>query len=104
MWMGRWERRKPLRAATKHQTSNFEEAPKPLQAAAKLQTEAHRMESEEMSLDLLERPVCGADELGKPIPDSTHAVSVALPRWADVIGYEEKKSEVIDRLQSGCPR
>jgi cystathionine gamma-synthase len=75
-----------------------------LQAAAKLQTEAHRMESEEMSLDLLETPVCGADELGKPIPDSTHAVSVALPRWADVVGYEEKKSEVISRLQSGYPR
>ena len=57
-----------------------------------------------MSLDLLEKPVCGADELGKPIPDSTHAVSVALPRWADVVGYEEKKSEVISRLQSGYPR
>jgi len=42
--------------------------------------------------------------MGQPIPNSTHAVSVALPRWRDVVGYEEKSPEVIDRLSSGYPR
>jgi cystathionine gamma-synthase len=31
-------------------------------------------------------------------------VSVALPRWQDVVGYEEKKPEVMTRLSSGYPR
>src|SRR6516165_4000129 len=44
------------------------------------------------------------EDLGRPIPASPHAVSVALPRWQDVVGYEEKKPEVIDRLCSGYPR
>lgn len=44
------------------------------------------------------------EDLGRPIPASPHAVSVALPRWQDVVGYEEKKPEVIDRLTSGYPR
>src|SRR5579859_2188515 len=59
----------------------------------------------EMSADdLLLKPVWRADQLGQPIPASTHAVSVALPRWQDVVGYEEKKPEVIDRLATGYPR
>jgi cystathionine gamma-synthase len=33
-----------------------------------------------------------------------HAVSVALPRWRDVVGYEEKFPEVTARLTSGYPR
>src|SRR5215471_10855434 len=44
------------------------------------------------------------EDLGRPIPASPHAVSVALPRWQDVVGYEEKKPEVIERLASGYPR
>jgi cystathionine gamma-synthase len=44
------------------------------------------------------------EDLGRPIPASPHAVSVALPRWQDVVGYEEKKPEVIERLTSGYPR
>jgi cystathionine gamma-synthase len=44
------------------------------------------------------------DELGQPLPASRHAVSVSLPTWKDVVGYEEKKPEVIDRLASGYPR
>jgi cystathionine gamma-synthase len=44
------------------------------------------------------------DDLGRPIPASTHAVSMALPRWQDVVGYEEKKPEVISRVSSGYPR
>jgi len=54
--------------------------------------------------NLLEDPICSEAELGKPIPDSPHAVSVALPRWQDVVGYEEGRPEVIRALASGYPR
>jgi cystathionine gamma-synthase len=53
---------------------------------------------------LLQKPVWQAQDLGQPIPASTHAVSVALPRWQDVVGYEEKKPEVVERLSTGYPR
>lgn len=42
--------------------------------------------------------------LGKPIPPVPHAASVSLPRWADVVGYEEGNARVLDRLESGYPR
>jgi cystathionine gamma-synthase len=54
--------------------------------------------------ELLAKPVWQPRDLGRPIPDSIHAVSVALPRWQDVVGYEEKKPEVIERLATGYPR
>lgn len=54
--------------------------------------------------DLLEQPVWRAEQLGQPIPASSHAVSVALPRWRDVVGYEEKHPEVVSRMSSGYPR
>jgi cystathionine gamma-synthase len=54
--------------------------------------------------ELLNNPVWQARDLGKPIPASAHAVSVALPRWQDVVGYEEKKPEVVERLSTGYPR
>jgi len=54
--------------------------------------------------NLLEDPICAEAELGKSIPDSPHAVSVALPRWQDVVGYEEGRPEVIGRLAGGYPR
>lgn len=54
--------------------------------------------------DLLTNPIWQGEELGRPIPDSEHAVSVALPRWQDVVGYEERRPEVIDKLTSGYPR
>ncbi|MEI6209896.1 MAG: PLP-dependent transferase [Desulfuromonadales bacterium] len=54
--------------------------------------------------DLLHDPVWRADDLGLALPDSLHAVSVSLPRWQDVIGYEEKWPDVISRLQCGYPR
>ena len=54
--------------------------------------------------DLLKSPLWRAEDLGAPIPDSHHAVSVALPRWQDVVGYEEEHPEVIDRLKGGYPR
>ncbi len=54
--------------------------------------------------DMLQDPPWRDEELGVPIPDSLHAVSVALPRWRDVVGYEEKWPEVVARLRSGYPR
>src|ERR1017187_6401322 len=54
--------------------------------------------------DLLQNPIWKGEELGRPIPASPHAVSVALPRWQDVVGYEEKKPEVVNALMSGYPR
>src|SRR5512135_3588167 len=56
------------------------------------------------SRDVSHDPVWRGEELGRPIPASPHAVSVALPRWQDVVGYEEKKPEVINALTSGYPR
>ena len=54
--------------------------------------------------DLLTDPLWHAEDLGRSIPDSVHAVSMALPRWQDVVGYEEKTPAVLDRLVSGYPR
>lgn len=52
------------------------------------------MPARDVSLD----PIWRGEELGQPIPASPHAVSVALPRWEDVVGYEEKKPEVVNAL------
>lgn len=57
-----------------------------------------------MSRDLLKNPVWKGEELGHPLPESTHAVSAALPRWQDVVGYEEKQPAVLNRLKNGYPR
>lgn len=54
--------------------------------------------------DLLTDPLWRPGDLGRPIPDSPHAVSVCLPRWADNTGYEEGEPRVIERMQSGYPR
>jgi cystathionine gamma-synthase len=42
--------------------------------------------------------------LGEPLPSSNHAISVSLPTWDDVIGYEEGDKRVINSLKSGYPR
>jgi len=54
--------------------------------------------------DLLTHPMCKAEDLGAPIPPSEFGVSVCLPRWRDVIGYEEKDPEVLRHFRSGYPR
>jgi cystathionine gamma-synthase len=54
--------------------------------------------------DLTESPICNPEDLGKPIPDSPHAVSVALPLWEHVIGYEENDPAIVDAMQLGYPR
>lgn len=54
--------------------------------------------------ELLTRPCWRAEDLGRPLPDSPHAITVAMPRWDDVVGYEEKRPETMARLRSGYPR
>ena len=54
--------------------------------------------------DLCQNPVWEGKELGRPIPESSHAISVALPRWQDVTGYEEGRPDVIEKLVTGYPR
>lgn len=53
---------------------------------------------------LLSTPLWDAASLGKPLPESTHAISVSLPRWQDVVGYEEKRPEVVAKMALGYPR
>jgi cystathionine gamma-synthase len=43
-------------------------------------------------------------ELGQPIPNDAHAVSVSLPQWEDVKGYEEGVPSVINAMKLGYPR
>jgi cystathionine gamma-synthase len=50
------------------------------------------------------RPLCQPADLGRPIPDSPHAVSVCLPTWADNVGYEKADPRVTGRMQCGYPR
>lgn len=57
-----------------------------------------------MPADLLTSPRSHANQLGFPIPDDAHAVSVCLPTWSDIIGYEEKDDRVVSQLQAAYPR
>ena len=54
--------------------------------------------------NLLIDPCWSAKDLGEPLPSRPHAVSVALPRWQDVIAYEEKLPACINSLKSIYPR
>ena len=54
--------------------------------------------------NLLTNPCWRGQELGQALPDSPHAVSVALPRWQDVINYEEKEQACMKALQAVYPR
>lgn len=42
-------------------------------------------------------------DLGLPIPQEQHAVSVCLPRWRDNVGYEEADPAVTGAMQCGYP-
>ena len=44
------------------------------------------------------------DDLGKAIPDHDLGVSVCLPLWKHVIGYEEGDQEIVSKFKSGYPR
>lgn len=54
--------------------------------------------------NLLANPAWQEEDLGIPLPDSTHACSVCLPTWDAVIGYEEGREKIIRRLRTGYPR
>ena len=54
--------------------------------------------------DLLTDPAWLPEDLGTPLPDSPHAVSVAMPAWQDVVDYEEGSPRVTEALQCGYPR
>ena len=57
-----------------------------------------------MARDLLKEPLWRAEDMGSPVPDTQHAVSVCLPTWADVVGYEECDPTVLAKMQTGYPR
>jgi cystathionine gamma-synthase len=42
--------------------------------------------------------------LGCPLPLDEHAVSVSIPTWGDVIGYEEGDRGVLEAMKIGYPR
>lgn len=54
--------------------------------------------------DLNTDPLCDPSDLGRPIPDSPHAVSVCLPHWKHVVGYEEGDPAIIETFCAGYPR
>jgi cystathionine gamma-synthase len=54
--------------------------------------------------ELLRQPLWRAEDLGKPIPRSPHAASVAMPLWEHVVRYEEGDPELIESLEGGYPR
>jgi cystathionine gamma-synthase len=49
-------------------------------------------------------PAWRAEDLGRPIPDDPHAVSVCLPTWVANVGYEEGDLAVTEKMRSGYPR
>lgn len=57
-----------------------------------------------MSSNLLEESAWQAPSLGTPLPGGRHSVSVSLPLWNDVVGYEEKRPETIAKIKTGYPR
>lgn len=54
--------------------------------------------------DLSLEPAWQEMDLGQPLPDSPHACSVCLPTWDSVIGYEEGRKKITNRLRAGYPR
>lgn len=54
--------------------------------------------------DLLANPAWQEEDLGVPLPDSTHACSVCLPTWDAVVGYEEGREKIVRRMRTGYPR
>ena len=53
---------------------------------------------------LRKNPLWRAEDLGKRVPDTRHAISVCLPRWRDVVGYEERDPATMEQLALGYPR
>lgn len=55
-------------------------------------------------IDLCTAPLWQAKDLGAALPDSPHAVSVCLPLWEHVVGYEENDPAVRNAMRTGYPR
>jgi cystathionine gamma-synthase len=53
---------------------------------------------------LRQNPLWRAEDLGRPVPATPHAISVCLPRWQDVVGYEERDPATMEKLALGYPR
>lgn len=54
--------------------------------------------------NLITHPAWTDDDLGAPLPDDRHAISVCLPTWDAVLGYEEGRDKVVKRMRCGYPR
>lgn len=54
--------------------------------------------------NLLTDPLCKPDDLGSAVPPTPYGISVCLPRWEHVIGYEEGDPRVVEKFKSGYPR
>lgn len=54
--------------------------------------------------NLFLEPLCRPEDLGASLPDLPHAVSMCLPTWESVVGYEERNPEVMRTLACGYPR
>lgn len=55
-------------------------------------------------IDLLSHPLYRAEDLGRAIPPHEFGVSVCLPLWSHVIGYEEQDPAIVEKFESGYPR
>lgn len=42
--------------------------------------------------------------LGTPVPEGYHSISVSLPHWEHVVGYEEGQPPVVNAMTIGYPR
>ena len=60
-------------------------------------------ESEQPEWNLPE-PVWQEEDLGRAIPDTPHACSVAMPLWEHNVGYEEGDERIISQFNAGYPR
>jgi cystathionine gamma-synthase len=58
----------------------------------------------EPGIDLCRTPMYRLEDAGKAVPPSAHAVSVAMPLWAHVVGYEENDPAVVAMMTTGYPR
>lgn len=55
-------------------------------------------------MDLGLEPLWQEHSLGVPLPPTAEGISVSLPLWKHVIGYEEGDPEIISKFRSGYPR
>jgi len=58
----------------------------------------------DLTRHMMSSPLWREEDLGRPMPDSPHAVSMCLPTWDSVIGYEEQRPEILAKLFCGYPR